>query len=275
METKEVKTTTIYHGQDSEGNSAALVTPEAAVFDEKGICLKDKLADIDPKALRSLYETQLAGIEEAGNMELENLKTSQSLFELSFNTDRFTTRKSIPSQKRHKGMIISYMEYNMPILECYVGDTVGDGDNTNGDELFANDTNWQLLNTSPQIISQIGASVSGTKLADLKAYHTIIYMGSSKSPNENLSYTITDDDTNLPTFKNKAARDGTTIEIYTLPQSEPSTLVVNHRVSDKPSGNHHYHCHIPADCIGHMKLVWLNELNGFFVTRTTYESIDQ
>ena len=272
MNAKEVKTTTIYHGQDSEGNSAALVTPEAAVFDEKGICLKDKLADIDPKALRSLYETQLAGIEEAGNRELENLKTSQSLLELSFNTDRFTTRKSIPIQKRHKGMIISYMEYNMPILECYVGDTVGDGDNTNGDELFANDTNWQLLNTSPQIISQIGASVSGTKLSYLKAYHTIIYMGSSKSPNENLSYTITDDDTNLPTFKNKAARDGTTIEIYTLPQSEPSTLVVNHMVSDNPLENHTYSHLIPADCIGHMKLVWLNELNSFFVIR---ESIDQ
>ena len=160
----------------------------------------------------------------------------------------------------------------MAILECCVGDTVGDGDNTNGDELFANDTNWQLLNTSPQIISQIGASVSGTKLSDLKAYHTIIYMGSSKSSNENLSYTITDDDTNLPTFKNKAARDGTTIEIYTLPQSEPSTLVVNHMVSDNPSGNPHYPCNIPADCIGHMKLVWLNELNGFFVT---HESFDQ
>ena len=272
METKEVKTTTIYHGQDSEGNSAALVTPEAAVFDEKGICLKDKLADIDPKALRSLYETQLAGIEEAGNRELENLKTSQSLLELSFNTDRFTTRKSIPIQKRHKGMIISYIEYNMPILECYVGYTVGDGDNTNGDELFANDTNWQLFNTSPQIISQIGASVSGTKLSDLKAYHTIIYIGSSKSPNENLLYTITDDDTNLPTFKNKAARDGTTIEIYTLPQSEPYYLYVKHIVSDNPLENHTYSHLIPADCIGHMKLVWLNELNSFFVIR---ESIDQ
>lgn len=270
METKEVKTTTIYHGQDSEGNSAALVTPEAAVFDEKGICLKDKLADIDPKALRSLYETQLAGIEDAGNRELENLKTSQSLLELSFNTDRFTTRKSIPIQKRHKGMIISYIEYNMPILECYVGDTVGG--TTNGDELFANDTNWQLLNTSPQILSLIGASVSGTKLSYLKAYHTIIYIGSSKSHNENLSYTIIDDDTNLPTFKNKAARDGTTIEIYTLPQSEPSTLVVNHRVSDNPLENHTYSHLIPADCIGHMKLVWLNELNSFFVIR---ESIDQ
>lgn len=270
METKEVKTTTIYHGQDSEGNSAALVTPEAAVFDERGVCLKDKLADIDPEALRSLYETQLAGIEEAGSKELENLKTSQSLLELSFNTDRFTTRKSIPIQKRHKGMIISYIEYNMPILECYVGDTVGD--TTSGNDIFANDTNWQLLNTSQQILSLIGASVSGTKLSNLKAYHTIIYMGSSESPNENLSYTIIDDDTNLPTFKNKAARDGTTIEIYTLPQSEPSTLVVNHMVSDKPSGNPYYPCHIPADCIGHMKLVWLNELNGFFVT---HESIDQ
>ena len=75
METKEVKTTTIYQGQDSNGNPAALVTPEAAVFDENGISLKDKLASIDPEALKSLYESQLTGIESAGNVELEKLKT--------------------------------------------------------------------------------------------------------------------------------------------------------------------------------------------------------
>lgn len=275
METKEVKTTTIYQGQDSEGNSAALVTPEAAVFDEKGICLKDKLADIDPKALRSLYETQLAGIEEAGNRELENLKTSQSLLELSFNTDRFTTRKSIPSQKRHKGMIISYMEYNMPILECYVGDTVGG--TTNGDELFANDTNWQLLNTSPQVIEMMGSTVSGSSLEGFKAYHTIIYMGNTPNVSKGsslgeVSYMIMDNTPNSPTFQNKAARDGTTIEIYTPSQSEPYYLYVKHIVSDNSLENHTYSHLIPADCIGHMKLVWLNELNSFFVIR---ESINQ
>ena len=36
-ETKEVKTTTIYQGQDSNGNPAAFVTLEAAIFDENGI----------------------------------------------------------------------------------------------------------------------------------------------------------------------------------------------------------------------------------------------
>lgn len=270
METKEVKTTTIYHGQDSEGNSAALVTPEAAVFDEKGICLKDKLADIDPKALRSLYETQLAGIEEAGNMELENLKTSQSLLELSFNTDRFTTRKSIPSQKRHKGMIISYIEYNMPILECYVGDTIGD--TTSGNDLFANDTNWQLLNTSPQILSQIGASVSGTSFENLRSYHTITYLGSSESYNRNIKYMIRDDYDNVPTFENNA-RDGITMEFYSLPQSDESWLEVSY---SKPSKDPiRYVLYVPANYIGHIKLVWLNKLKGFFVTRTTYESINQ
>lgn len=271
METKEVKTTTIYHGQDSEGNSAALVTPEAAVFDEKGVCLKDKLADIDPKALRSLYETQLAGIEEAGNRELENLKTSQSLLELSFNTDRFTTRKSIPSQKRHKGMIISYMEYNMPILECYVGDTVGG--TTNGDDLFVNDTNWQLLNTSPQIISQIGASVSGTSFENLRSYHTITYMGSSESYNRDITYTIQDNyDDNVPTFENNA-RDGITMEFYSLPQSDESWLKVSYSKTSKDPIS--YVLYVPANYIGHIKLVWLNKLKGFFVTRTTYESINQ
>lgn len=271
METKEVKTTTIYQGQDSEGNSAALVTPEAAVFDEKGICLKDKLADIDPKALRSLYETQLAGIEEAGNRELENLKTSQSLLELSFNTDRFTTRKYIPSQKRHKGMIISYMEYNMPILECYVGDTVGD--TTIGDDPFANDTNWQLLNTSPQIISQIGASVSGTTFANLRSYHTITYLGSSESYNRNITYTIQDNyDDNVPTFENNA-RDGITMEFYSLPQSDESWLEVSYSKTSKDPIR--YSLYVPANYIGHIKLVWLNKLKGFFVTRTTYESINQ
>ena len=270
METKKVKTTTIYQGQDSEGNSAALVTPEAAVFDEKGICLKDKLANIDPEALRSLYETQLAGIEEAGNRELENLKTSQNLLELSFDTDRFTTRKSIPSQKRHKGMIISYIEYNMPILECYVGDTIND-------ELFAKDINWQLLNTSPQIIEMIGSTVSGSSLEGFKAYHTIIYMGNTPKVRKGgslgkVSYMIMDNTPNSPTFQNKAARDGTTIEIYTPSQSEPYYLYVKHIVSDDPSENHTYSHLIPADCIGHMKLVWLNELNSFFVIR---ESFDQ
>ena len=275
MEPKKVKTTTIYQGQDSNGNPAALVTPEAAVFDEKGICLKDKLANIDPEALRSLYETQLAGIEEAGNRELENLKTSQNLLELSFDTDRFTTRKSIPVQKRRKGMIISYIEYNMPILECYVGDTVGG--TTNEDELFANDINWQLLNTSPQVIEMIGSTISGSSLEGFKAYHTIIYMGNTPKVSKGsslgeVSYMIMDNTPNSPTFQNKAARDGTTIEIYTPSQSEPYYLYVKHIVSDKPSENHTYSHLIPADCIGHMKLVWLNELNSFFVTR---ESINQ
>ena len=103
MNAKEVKTTTIYHGQDSNGNPAALVTPEAAVFDENGISLKDKLASIDPEALKSLYESQLTGIESAGNVELEKLKTSQTVLDVPFNTDRFITRNSIAEEKRHKG----------------------------------------------------------------------------------------------------------------------------------------------------------------------------
>lgn len=271
MEPKKVKTTTIYQGQDSEGNSAALVTPEAAVFDEKGICLKDKLANIDPEALRNLYETQLAGIEEAGNRELENLKTSQNLLELSFDTDRFTTRKSIPVQKRRKGMIITYIEYNMPILECYIGNTL-ERDNT-----FSSDDNWQLLNTSPQVIEMIGATVSGSSLEGSKAYHTLIYMGNTPKVSKGsslgeVSYMIMDNTPNSPTFQNKAARDGTTIEIYTPSQSEPYYLYVKHIVSDNPLENHTYSHLIPADCIGHMKLVWLNKLNSFFVTR---ESFDQ
>lgn len=270
METKKVKTTTIYQGQDSEGNSAALVTPEAAVFDEKGICLKDKLANIDPEALRSLYETQLAGIEEAGNRELENLKTSQNLLELSFNTDRFTTRKSIPRQKRHKGMIISYIEYNMPILECYVGDTVGG--TISDDELFANDIKWQLLNTSPQIFSLIGASVSGTTFEILRSYHTITYMGSSESYNRNITYMIQDEYDNVPIFKNNA-RDGITMEFYSLPQSDESWLEVSYSKTSKDKIR--YVLYVPANYIGHIKLVWLNELKGFFVTQTTYESIHQ
>lgn len=270
MEPKKVKTTTIYQGQDSEGNSAALVTPEAAVFDEKGICLKDKLANIDPEALRSLYETQLAGIEEAGNRELENLKTSQNLLELSFDTDRFTTRKSIPVQKRRKGMIITYIEYNMPILECYVGDTVGG--TTNEDELFANDINWQLLNTSQQIFSLIGASVSGTTFANLRSYHTITYIGSSESYNRNITYMIQDDYDNVPVFKNNA-RDGITMEFYSLPQSDESWLEVSYSKTSKDKIR--YVLYVPANYIGHIKLVWLNKLKGFFVTQTTYESIHQ
>ena len=271
-ETKEVKTTTIYQGQDSNGNPAAFVTPEAAVFDENGVCLKDKLANIDPEALKSLYESQIAGIEEAGNNELENLKTAQSILELSFNTDRFTTRESIPKQKRHKGMIISYIENNMPILECYVGDTLG-VEGANDAHLFKDDANWQLLNTSPQVIPLIGSSVSGITLAQLRSYHTIIYLGSSESYNRNITYMIQDGPDNVPTFKDNA-RDGITMEFYTLPQSEESWLEVSYS-SSTSNDKIRYVLYVPANYIGHMKLVWLNKLKGFFVTQATYESINQ
>lgn len=270
-ETKEVKTTTIYQGQDSNGNPAAFVTPEAAVFDENGVSLKDKLANIDPEALKSLYESQIAGIEEAGNKELENLKTAQSVLELSFDTDRFTTRKSIPSQKRYKGMIISYIENNMPILECYVGDT--ERDSSFNDQIkFANDNNWQLINTSHWVVPQIGSSVSGTTFAQLRSYHTITYLGSSESYYRNITYMIQDDYDNVPTFKNNA-RDGITMEFYTLPQSEESWLEVSYSKTSKDKLR--YGLYVPAGYIGHIKLVWLNKLKGFFVTRATYESINQ
>lgn len=269
-ETKEVKTTTIYQGQDSNGNPAAFVTPEAAVFDENGVCLKDKLANIDPEALKSLYESQIAGIEEAGNNELENLKTAQSILELSFNTDRFTTRGSIPNQKRHKGMIISYIENNMPILECYVGDTLG-VKGANDAHKFKDDANWQLLNTSPKVISLMGSSVSGITLAQLRSYHTIIYIGSSNF--YDITYMIQDGPDNVPTFKDNA-RDGITMEFYTLPQSEEYRLEVSYS-SSTSNDKIRYVLYVPANYIGHMKLVWLNKLKGFFVTKATYESINQ
>lgn len=239
-ETKLVKTTTIYQGQDSNGNPAALVTPEAAVFDEKGISLKDKLANIDPEALKSLYESQLTGIESAGNSELEKLKASQTLLEVSFNTDRFTTRKSIAEEKRHKGMIISYIENNMPILECYIGNSISKD--------FDKDINWQLLNTGPTIIDHIGSSTSGISISILPAYHNRIFIGNKG----NVSFFISSSDSTLE----DQLRNGVIIEIYSTPQDSEYTLSV-HFNSDVIDVS------VSPGKVGHIKLIWLKELNKF------------
>ena len=240
-ETKVVKTTTIYQGQDSNGNPAALVTPEAAVFDEKGISLKDKLANIDPEALKSLYESQLTGIESAGNNELEKLKAAQTVLEISFNTDRFTTRKSIAEEKRHKGMIISYIENKMPILECYIGNQISTD--------FDKDTNWQLLNTGPTIIDNIGASVSGINITNLTAYHTRIFIG-----NEGNSLSLYISSSN--STQEDQLRDGVIIEVYSTPQSSEYTLRVAFN-SDIMNVS------VSSGKVGHIKLIWLKELNKF------------
>lgn len=239
-ETKVVKTTTIYQGQDSNGNPAALVTPEAAVFDEKGISLKDKLANIDPEALKSLYESQLTDIESAGNNELEKLKAAQTVLEVSFNTDRFTTRKSIAEEKRHKGMIISYIENKMPILECYIGNQISTD--------FDKDTNWQLLNTGPTFIDHIGSSASGINLTDLPAYYNRIFIGNK----DNVLFFISSSDS---TYEDQL-RNGVIIEVYSTPQSSEYTLRVNFN-SDAMTVS------VSPGKVGHIKLIWLKELNKF------------
>ena len=240
METKEVKTTTIYQGQDSNGNPAALVTPEAAVFDENGISLKDKLASIDPEALKSLYESQLTGIESAGNVELEKLKTSQTVLEVPFNTDRFITRNSIAEEKRHKGMIISYIENSMPILECYTGTSLSSD--------FDKDTNWQLLNTGPIIIDNNGASSSGIDINILPAYHTLILIGNTG----NTSFIISSSD---PTHEDKL-RNGVIIEIFSTPQDSEYTLRVGFKTDI-------HSVLVSPGKVGHIKLMWIKSYKKF------------
>ena len=240
METKEVKTTTIYQGQDSNGNPAALVTPEAAVFDENGISLKDKLASIDPEALKSLYESQLTGIESAGNSELEKLKTSQTVLEVPFNTDRFITRNSIAEEKRHKGMIISYIENSMPILECYTGTSLSSD--------FYKDTNWQLLNTGQIIIDNNVASSSGIDINILPAYHTLILIGNTG----NTSFIISSSD---PTHEDKL-RNGVIIEIYSTPQDSEYTLRVGFKTDI-------HSVLVSPGKVGHVKLMWIKSYKKF------------
>lgn len=240
METKEVKTTTIYQGQDSNGNPAALVTPEAAVFDENGISLKDKLASIDPEALKSLYESQLTGIESAGNVELEKLKTSQTVLEVPFNTDRFITRNSIAEEKRHKGMIISYVENSMTILECYTGTSLSSD--------FDKDTNWQLLNTGPIIIDNNVVSSSGIDINILPAYHTLIFIGNTG----NTSFTISSSD---PTYEDKL-RNGVIIEIYSTPQDSEYTLRVGFKTDI-------HSVLVSPGKVGHVKLMWIKSYKKF------------
>lgn len=241
-ETKVVKTTTIYQGQDSNGNPAAFVTPEAAVFDEKGISLKDKLANIDPEALKSLYESQLTGIESAGNSELEKLKASQTILEVPFNTDRFTTRKSIAEEKRSKGMIIFYVENKMLILECYIGNSISSD--------FDKDTNWQLLNTGPTFIDHVGSSVSGINLTNLPAYHNLIFLGNQG----NVSFYISSSNST----QEDQLRNGVIIEVYSTPQSSEYTLRVAFAFnSDIITVS------VSPGKVGHIKLIWLKELNKF------------
>lgn len=239
-ETKVVKTTTIYQGQDSNGNPATFVTPEAAVFDENGISLKDKLASIDPEALRSLYESQLAGIESAGNSELEKLKASQTVLEVSFNTDRFTTRNSITEEKRHKGMIISYIENDMPILECYIGNSISKD--------FDKDINWQLLNTGPILMDYIGASFSGIGINILPAYHTLILMGNTG----NASFMISSSDST----QEDQLRNGVIIEVYSTPQDSEYTLKVGFKADI-------HSVLVSPGKVGHVKLMWINSYKKF------------
>lgn len=241
METKEVKTTTIYQGQDSKGNPAALVTPEAAVFDENGISLKDKLASIDPEALKSLYESQLTGIKSAGNSELEKLKTSQTVLEVPFNTDRFITRNNIAEEKRHKGMIISYVENSMPILECYTGTSLSSD--------FDKDTNWQLLNTGPTLIDNTGASFIGTGIDQLPAYHTLILIGNTSKI---VSFVISSSDS---THEDQL-RNGVIIEVYSTPQDSEYTLKVGFKTDI-------HSVLVSPGKVGHVKLMWIKSYKKF------------
>lgn len=81
MATKE---TTIYQGQDSNGDSAAFVTPEAAVFDEKGVCLKDKLANLDLATLEKVYNEALKSIQDTGDQKLADINKLQTVAYLDY-----------------------------------------------------------------------------------------------------------------------------------------------------------------------------------------------
>lgn len=140
-------TTNIYQGQDSKGSSAAFVTPEAAVFDEKGVCLKDKLANIDPDSVQSVVDKAKEDLELQVGIWSEELANSSTLIEVVFDTDNATTRKKVPVAKRHKGVVITYFdEAGRPVLEKYIGTSISEAD-------FAMDKNWVQYVTKDKLDS--------------------------------------------------------------------------------------------------------------------------
>lgn len=110
----------------------------------------------------STTESDWQGVDDEPTSGSDNLVNSGGVFEtllnyaefVQYNTDRETTRLSVPRAKRKNGRILCYIENNELIIEMFIGSTINDSSWKNGQNWISKEDDFKFVDGASVEIKQ-------------------------------------------------------------------------------------------------------------------------